>query len=396
MQPVAAIGVQSRPMLRAPVIGTGLIVVALAAMGTRATRFDRADDGSTAVLRISDSPADEQPGEDPGVSFSLPGSESDDRLPLPPAVEPDDELVSIDRLLGTSERATWAEGIPQIQDPADPLTAEEAEEQFRFPQRGAWEAFSQRLNFAMASGSLDRLVALEPEIRAALAALRAIPGHVEYADWLEDRLQDIEVAQRAAERDRAIAESEDAAVPLYDVWLERMRDRPPPTRARLFVPQLKPIFAEAQLPPALVWIAETESGFNPAARSPAGARGLYQLMPRTARELGLRLRPHDQRLDPVHNARTAARYLAQLQAQFQDWPLALAAYHSGPTRVSRLIAARSATTFAEIADALPVETRLYVPKVLATLAVREGVTPTVLAMTTPGVGITNGAALAAE
>jgi membrane-bound lytic murein transglycosylase D len=127
-----------------------------------------------------------------------------------------------------------------------------------------------------------------------------------------------------------------------------------------------------------VWLAETESSFNPSARSPAGARGLYQLMPDTARDLGLSLRPHDQRLDPVQNARSAAQYLSEMYAEFRDWPLALAAYNAGRGRISRLLEQQGAKTFAQIAPRLPVETQLYVPRVLATLTVREGVTPAAL------------------
>ena len=65
--------------------------------------------------------------------------------------------------------------------------------------------------------------------------------------------------------------------------------------------------------------------------------------------------------------------LRELQAKFGDWPLALAAYNAGAGRVQRTLDRQKARTFAEIADALPLETRLYVPKVLAVLQVRAGV-----------------------
>lgn len=250
----------------------------------------------------------------------------------------------------------------------------------QFPARDEWEDFSRRLTRALAAGSLHDFASLEAEAESALAALRAIPGHVEYADWLEDRLADIEVARLAAEWDQTVL-ADGASVPLYDVWLEWMQHRPPPRQAEAFVRRLKPIFISAQLPPALVWLAETESSFNPSARSPAGALGLFQLMPGTARDLGLRVHPHDDRLDPVRSAESAARYLAKLQRHFGDWPLVLAAYNAGPSRVSRLLESRGASSFAEIADGLPVETQLYVPRVLATLTIREGLTPGALAFT---------------
>ncbi|MCU0792254.1 MAG: lytic transglycosylase domain-containing protein [Opitutaceae bacterium] len=138
-------------------------------------------------------------------------------------------------------------------------------------------------------------------------------------------------------------------------------------------------FAAEGVPEALVWLAETESSFNPRARSPAGAGGLFQLMPDTARALGLTLFPFDQRMQPEPSARAAAVYLKSLYKRFGDWPLALAAYNAGQGRVARTLKARGATDFAGIAEHLPAETRLYVPKVLATVNARAGVAPEELA-----------------
>jgi soluble lytic murein transglycosylase-like protein len=82
---------------------------------------------------------------------------------------------------------------------------------------------------------------------------------------------------------------------------------------------------EPELLGALVW---TESGFDPQARSGAGAIGLGQLMPGTAAELGVD--PYD----PVQNLDGAARYLRQQIDRFGDVRLALAAYNAGPSRVA--------------------------------------------------------------
>ncbi|MBC8011261.1 MAG: lytic transglycosylase domain-containing protein, partial [Burkholderiales bacterium] len=137
-------------------------------------------------------------------------------------------------------------------------------------------------------------------------------------------------------------------------------------------------FAAEGVPEALVWLAETESTFNPAARSPVGARGLFQLMPATAKSLGLSLMPFDERTQPEASARAAAVYLKKLHTRFGDWPLALAAYNAGEGRVGRTLKARGATDYAGIAEHLPSETKLYVPKVLATVQLRAGVTPEAL------------------
>ena len=63
------------------------------------------------------------------------------------------------------------------------------------------------------------------------------------------------------------------------VWSDVTIVEPWPAEARRRVPQLKPIFREEGVPEELVWVAEVESSFDPRARSPAGAAGLYQLMP---------------------------------------------------------------------------------------------------------------------
>ncbi len=85
------------------------------------------------------------------------------------------------------------------------------------------------------------------------------------------------------------------------------------------------------VPPALfLALVHAESSFNPKALSRVGAIGLTQLMPATARELGVN--PHD----PVQNLVGGARYLRSQFERFGSWQLALAAYNAGPTRVARL------------------------------------------------------------
>jgi soluble lytic murein transglycosylase-like protein len=90
--------------------------------------------------------------------------------------------------------------------------------------------------------------------------------------------------------------------------------------------------AESGISPDLIKaVIQVESGFNPAAVSPKGAQGLMQLMPATARELGV--------LDPFHpeqNIRGGVSYLKQLLGQYsQDMRLALAAYNAGPASVAK-------------------------------------------------------------
>jgi membrane-bound lytic murein transglycosylase D len=164
------------------------------------------------------------------------------------------------------------------------------------------------------------------------------------------------------------------------VWDKQIEKRPPPPGAQTYVPRLKPIFAAQGTPPSLVWLAEVESSFNPQARSPAGAAGLFQFMPVTARSLGLALSPEDERLNPDKSGRAAATYLGYLHRRFADWRLALAAYNAGETRVNNLLLQGKTRSYDTIAPKLPAETQLYVPKMEATLRRREGLALTALPM----------------
>jgi membrane-bound lytic murein transglycosylase D len=264
---------------------------------------------------------------------------------------------------------------------------EAVKEEYELIPREEFVALLTRVETAGGGEDLAAYAAYAPETRAAIAALRALPDFADYADWLREQLEDMELAGEAV-RGREVAppppseiekREEGAGVPLYGLWRGRMAGRAAPARAEEFLPVLRAAFAAEGVPEALVWLAETESSFNPRARSPAGARGLFQLMPETARSLGLSLFPFDQRTNPERSARAAAAYLKSLYTRFGDWPLALAAYNAGQGRVSRTLKARGARDFAGIAEHLPAETRLYVPKVLATVNVRAGVTPEELA-----------------
>ncbi len=90
-----------------------------------------------------------------------------------------------------------------------------------------------------------------------------------------------------------------------------------------------------------------ESDYDANVVSHKGAMGLMQLMPRTARALGATCP-----FDPRENVMAGTRYLRRLRDRFGSWPLAVAAYHAGPTRVEE--------------NRIPEETRRYVRRVLRT------------------------------
>lgn len=261
----------------------------------------------------------------------------------------------------------------------DQYATPEVKAQYEFPSPERWDAFAGRLQQALDNNDLTELAAYEPEARSALTALRALPGYEDYADWLATRLDYIEAAKQAARLPAPsgpIAPGQPAQnIPYYDLWVQRIRERPVPARAEELMPVLRSAFVAEGVPPELAWLAEVESTLDPAARSPAGAKGLFQLMPETARALGLSTFLPDERVDAEKSAHAAARYLRTLRAKFGEWPLAFAAYNAGESRVQRMLAAHQARNFSDIAAALPSETRMYVPKVCATIAVRTGMTP---------------------
>ena len=126
------------------------------------------------------------------------------------------------------------------------------------------------------------------------------------------------------------------AVPTYAVSgpaKMRTATKPPSARASTRYDDLIEQHAQQHgLSPALVRaVIQAESAFNPRALSPKGAMGLMQLMPATARELGV--------LDPFHpgdNIRGGVSYLAGLMTRYdQNVELALAAYNAGPGSVER-------------------------------------------------------------
>lgn len=251
-----------------------------------------------------------------------------------------------------------------------------------------------QIRSALESADTEWLARLRPAVRGLLPLARQVPDLAPYADWLEARIDYFDEAEAAAAEvpdapPPGVSREGPAAPPRPtspevrrrrterarspDVWKVRVSKRSPPASAAALMPRLKAAFRAEGVPEPWVWIAEVESSMNPAARSPAGAVGLFQFMPATARQYGLRTAPVDERCDPEKSAGAAARYLSVLHRRFDSWPLALAAYNTGEGRVSRILRERGATTFEEIAPHLAVETQMYVPRVLATVSRREGV-----------------------
>lgn len=120
------------------------------------------------------------------------------------------------------------------------------------------------------------------------------------------------------------------------------------------------------LPKELKYLPIVETSLEPAARSGAGAAGLWQFIPATARQYRLRINEYvDERFDPYRATEAAVKMLSALHKQFQDWPLVLAAYNCGPGRVREAMRTAGCRNFWELRAHLPQETQDYVPRFIA-------------------------------
>ena len=143
------------------------------------------------------------------------------------------------------------------------------------------------------------------------------------------------------------------------------------------------------MPVELEYLPVIESAINPNAVSRAGAVGLWQFMPATAKGLGMEINSLlDERRDPRISSRNAARYLKQLHDIYNDWSLAIAAYNCGPGNVNKALRRAGAEgdvkkDFWDIYNYLPSETRGYVPAFIAANYVmnyyrQHGISPTIV------------------
>ena len=257
-----------------------------------------------------------------------------------------------------------------------------------------WELIGRLIEQVLDESSWEQVAALRPYAELALQRLAQVEGGEPFAVWFRHRLAYLQVAEQYTRQpfQPPLPKPPDTVPPQpttpparppvprnhevnldqdMKTWMAHLPATPVPL-ARQLAPDLKAIFMAEGVPGELIWLAEVESAFNPHARSPVGAVGLFQFMPATAARFGLQTAPVDQRTDPQRSASAAARYLRLLHGQFADWPLAVAAYNAGEGRVGRTLRQQGGRTFEDIANALPVETRMYVPRVAAVIQHREG------------------------
>lgn len=136
---------------------------------------------------------------------------------------------------------------------------------------------------------------------------------------------------------------------------------------------IEKILNRYHLPPTLKYLAVIESDLKTTALSSAGAVGPWQLMPGTARDLGLTVsKTTDDRTDLTKSTHAAARFLSMLYEQLGDWLLVVAAYNGGPARLDNIIKRNDKKDFWEIQNDLPAESRNHVKKFIATHYIFEG------------------------
>jgi membrane-bound lytic murein transglycosylase D len=146
---------------------------------------------------------------------------------------------------------------------------------------------------------------------------------------------------------------------VFQRWLDR---------SGRYIPVMKDIFREKNLPEDLVYVAMIESGFNPYAVSWAKAVGPWQFMPATGKLYGLKIDWWiDERKDPIKSTQAAAEHLKDLHNLFGSWPLALASYNAGAGKVQRAVLRTRSDDFWDLKASRYIrkETKNYVPKYMA-------------------------------
>src|ERR1700761_3162876 len=143
--------------------------------------------------------------------------------------------------------------------------------------------------------------------------------------------------------------------------------------AKPYFSLIENILTQYGLPRDLKYLAVIESNLKSSAVSRVGAKGPWQFMPQTARDLGLKVnRNVDERKNYVKSTRAAALYLRDLYNQLGDWLLVIAAYNTGTANVWHEIGRAGSRSFWDLQDYLPLESRLHVKRFIGTQYTFEG------------------------
>jgi len=137
-------------------------------------------------------------------------------------------------------------------------------------------------------------------------------------------------------------------------------------KSALYFQMIDDSLQKYNLPRELKYMVVIESRCDIKARSPVGAVGLWQFMPRTARKYGLKIDSYvDERCDPYKATSAAMKYLSDLYARFGDWTLAIASYNCGEGTMQKAMRRAKSKNFWKVRKELPKETQMYIPKFIA-------------------------------
>jgi membrane-bound lytic murein transglycosylase D len=155
----------------------------------------------------------------------------------------------------------------------------------------------------------------------------------------------------------------------FKSWFSRALSRGLP-----HLPRIREILAAAGIPQDLAYVPIVESAFNPKALSRAKAKGLWQFIPSTGKQYGLRQDFFvDERSNMEKATVAAAQYLKFLYALFGDWNLALAGYNAGEGNVKKAIRRAQTNDFWALAKtrSFRAETKNYVPLIHAAIVIAK-------------------------
>lgn len=137
-------------------------------------------------------------------------------------------------------------------------------------------------------------------------------------------------------------------------------------RSAIYFPVFEKLLKENGMPADLKYLAVIESTLQPKATSRVGAGGLWQFMPTTASNYGLRVdKVMDERAEMYKSTEAAVKHLQKLYALYNDWELVLAAYNSGTGKVAEAMRLAGSKNWDRIANYLPLETRKFIPRYIA-------------------------------
>lgn len=361
---------RAEPLLRSLTTGAACILLILVmACGSSSTP---APTTQPPILPSDSQPPPDTPAADNAAE--VPEAPPEPVAPAPPMPEPEE--------LGIPFEPVEAELTDEAEDPAEPEDAaiddsarlEESLQAFE-----SSEAFWQQGNFEDAFAALDRAYELMASVLA--------NGDPLLAQQKEDlrHLISRRVVEIYASRQTTVG-GRNGSIPLEindevrreiasfqgrerDFFLESYR------RSGLYRTMILEELRKEGMPEELSWLPLVESGFKVRALSRARALGLWQFISSTGYRYGLeRSRWVDERMDPAKSTRAALAYLTDLHNLFGDWMTALAAYNCGEGTVLKRIQNQPVSYFDRFWDLyaqLPRETRRYVPRFLAVLAILE-------------------------